>query len=193
MFSNDKSEIPVRSLKEASVLVVEDHTFVRDLLERMLKGRVGGLHGAQSAEDALYNLEQRPNLAHVAIVDYQLPGMNGLRFIEKLRNSKIEALRGMPLVVCTGTNTMELFRNAAKLGISAFLIKPVASSTLVEALEGALAGRKVAVPRLDADPQPPSGREVEAEPEAAKAEDAPQPSRKAGRLSQQPQSIDFKT
>src|SRR5690606_4998434 len=97
MASKDKSELTVRPLKDASVVVVEDQTFVRDLLERMLKDRVGALHGARTAEDAFYNLEQNPDLAHVAIVDYQLPGMNGLRFIEKLRNSKMPSLCRLPV------------------------------------------------------------------------------------------------
>jgi CheY-like chemotaxis protein len=142
-----------RPLKNASILVVEDHTFVRDLLERMLSSRVGKLHGAVSAEDAFYNLEKIPGLAHVAIVDYQLPGMNGLKFIEKLRSSKTPALKALPVIVMTGTNDMDLYRSAARLGISAFLIKPVAAATVVEALEGALAGRKVAIPRLNVDTQ----------------------------------------
>jgi len=192
MASKDKSELTVRPLKDASVLVVEDQNFVRDILERMLKERVGALHGAKTAEDAFYNLEKNPDLAHVAIVDYHLPGMNGLRFIEKLRSAKAPALRGLPVVVLTGTNNMELFRSAAKLGIAAFLIKPVAVATLVEALEGALTGRQVATPRLNADPQPPSGREVDSAPDMP-SEEASQPSRKAVRVPSQPQAIDFKT
>lgn len=159
---------PPRPLKSASILVVEDHNFVMDLLERMLKPRVGGLHGARSAEDAFYNLEKTPGLAHVAIVDYHLVGMDGLKFIEKLRTSKVETLKSLPVVMLTGDNDMDVYRRAARLGISAYLKKPVGVDSLVEALEGALAGRRVAVPRLDVDPSPPSERAL-----AMPAEDSP--------------------
>ena len=146
--SDDK---PPRPLKSASILVIEDHSFVMDLLERMLKPRVGSLQGARSAEDAFYNLEKTPDLAHVAIVDYHLLGINGVQFIEKLRTSKIAALKTLPVIMLTGDNDMDVFRKAARLGISAYLKKPVGIDALVEALEGALNGRRVAVPRLNVD------------------------------------------
>jgi CheY-like chemotaxis protein len=145
---------PTRSLNAASILVVEDHRFVLHLLERMLAGKVGGLHGARSAEDALYNLEKTPGLAHVAIVDVHLPGMDGIKLIEKIRSAESEALKTLPVIVLTGENSMDLYRRAARLGISAFLMKPVAATPLIEALESALAGRTVPIPRLDVDPVP---------------------------------------
>src|SRR5262245_7348073 len=101
-----------RPLKQASILVVEDHTFVLDLLERMLAAKVGGLHSARSGEDAFYNLEKTPGLAHVVIVDYHLLGMNGLKFIEKLRTAESEVLKKLPVIMMTGDNDMELYRNA---------------------------------------------------------------------------------
>ncbi len=180
MGSKDKDKTP-RPLKEASVLVVEDQNFVLDLVESMLKSHVGGLHAARSGEDAFYNLEQNPNLAHVAIVDYHLLGMNGLKFIEKLRAAKSEILKKLPVVMMTGDNNMDLYRSAARLGISAFLVKPVGVANLIEALERALAGGKVAKPRLDKDPVVlPSDATAEVvinttEPEPTAAEDQRKP------------------
>ena len=49
---------PPRPLKSASILVIKDHSFVMNLLERMFKPRFGSLQGARSAEDAFYNLEK---------------------------------------------------------------------------------------------------------------------------------------
>jgi len=60
MGSKDKNDKEPWPLKEASILVIEDHAFVLDLLERMLKIRVGGLHAARSGEDAFYNREKIP-------------------------------------------------------------------------------------------------------------------------------------
>jgi len=48
----------------------------------------------------------------------------------------------------TGHNDMGLYRDAACLGISAFLVKPAGPATLKAALEEALTGRRIAVPRL---------------------------------------------
>ncbi len=182
-----------RPLKNASILVVEDQTFVMDLLERMLKPRVGALQGARSAEDALYNLEKTPSLAHVAIVDYHLLGMDGVKFIEKLRTSKIEALKSLPVIMLTGDNDMDVFRRAARLGISGYLKKPVGSDSLVEALEGALAGRRVAVPRLDIEQVPPSERALAMPDEAPSAPAPTAPGQKAAPLPPDHRPINFKT
>lgn len=162
--------------------MVEDHTFVLDLLERMLKPHVGGLHAARSGEDAFYNLEKSPSLAHVAIVDYHLLGMNGLKFIEKLRSAKSENLKKLPVIMLTGDNDMDVYRAAARLGIAAFLVKPVALANLTEALERALAGGKVAIARLDKDPDVlPSDASAEvvlqiSEPASAPVENESRPS-----------------
>ncbi len=141
-------------LRSASVLIVEDQNFVRDLLGRLLTSlSIPKVSSARSAEDALTDLEHDPDLANVLIVDFELPGMNGVQFLERLRASAHRQLNEMPVVMLTGHNDMNLYRDAARLGISAFLVKPAGPSTLKTALEEALAGRRVAVPRLTADPE----------------------------------------
>ena len=138
------------SLASASVLVVEDQTFVRELLVRLLTSlSVAKVSSARSSEDALARLEQDPSLANVILVDFDLPGMNGVRFIEKLRSSTHRRLNDIAVVMLTGHNDLTLYRDAARLGISAFLVKPAGPSTLKAALEEALAGRRVAVPHLE--------------------------------------------
>lgn len=136
-------------LRSASVLIVEDQNFVRDLLGRLLTSlSIPKVTSARSAEEALGTLESEPDFANVLIVDFELPGMNGVKFIEKLRASAHSQLKEMPVVMLTGHNDMALYRDAARLGISAFLVKPAGPSTLKTALEEALAGRRIAVPRL---------------------------------------------
>lgn len=141
-------------LRSASVLIVEDQNFVRDLLGRLLTSlSIPKVSSARSAEDALSDLENDPTIANVLIVDFELPGMNGVKFIEKLRASSHRQLKEMPIIMLTGHNDMALYRDAARLGISAFLVKPAGPGTLKTALEEALAGRRIAVPRLAADPE----------------------------------------
>lgn len=136
------------SLQSAAVLIVEDQNFVRELLGRLLTSlSIPKVSSALSAEDALQTLEADPTQADVLLVDFELPGMNGVRFIEKLRASTHQKLREMPVVMLTGHNDLSLYRDAANLGISAFLVKPAGPSTLKTALEEALAGRRVGVPR----------------------------------------------
>jgi two-component system chemotaxis response regulator CheY len=146
----DEHKASIHVLRSASVLIVEDQNFVRDLLGRLLTSlSIPKVSSARSAEDALSNLESDPDLANVLIVDFELPGMNGVKFIETLRASSHRQLKEMPVVMLTGHNDMALYREAARLGISAFLVKPAGPGTLKTALEEALTGRRLAVPRLD--------------------------------------------
>lgn len=145
MTADDKN-----SLSAASVLVVEDQNFVRELLSRLLTSlSVAKVSTARSAEDALASLEEDPSLANVILIDFELPGMNGVRFIEKLRASPHRQLNDVAIVMLTGHNDLALYRDAARFGIAAFLVKPAGPGTLKAALEEALAGRRVAVPRLE--------------------------------------------
>ena len=140
----------ITSLKAASVLVVEDQNFVRDLLGRLLTSlSVANALTARSAEDALATLERDPGAVQALIVDFELPGMNGVRFIETLRASPHPELRDLPIIMLTGHNDLALCREAARFGIAAFLVKPAGPATLKAALEGALAGQRIAVPRED--------------------------------------------
>ena len=137
------------SLASASVLVVEDQTFVRELLVRLLTSlSVAKVSSARTSEDALATLERDPGFANVILVDFEFPGMNGVRLIEKLRGSQHRQLNDVAVVMLTAHNDLSLYRDAALLGISAFLVKPAGPATLKAALEEALAGRRVEVPRL---------------------------------------------
>jgi two-component system, chemotaxis family, chemotaxis protein CheY len=147
MVAEVSNSIP-RDLTSVCVMVVEDQPFVRDLLERLLTSlSIPKVASARSAEEALETLESDPDLVDVLIADFELPGMTGLSFIEKLRASKHRKLRELPAVMLTGHNDLALYRDAARVGISAFLVKPAGPGTLKAAVQEALSGRKLAVPR----------------------------------------------
>jgi two-component system chemotaxis response regulator CheY len=182
-----------KTVGAASVLVVEDQTFIQELMSRMLK-RIGvrKILTARSGEDALYNLTEDPNLADVVLLDFELLGMNGYRFLEKLRGHENAHLKQLPVVVVTAHNDMQLYGRMAGLGIAGFLVKPVGSEPLQQALTAALAGHRAtpsrrapevgdswqARPQAQADDALPAVGSAEAE---APAEAVPEPAPKKPR------------
>lgn len=151
--SADAGDPPAVALHDASVMIVEDHTFVRDLVRRLLTSlTVPRVVAADTAEDAFAALEGDPGACDVLVVDFELPGMNGVQLIERLRAAAHPALHAMPVVMLTGHNDLAVYREAARLGIAAFLVKPAGPAALKAALEEALAGRRLAVPRAPSDP-----------------------------------------
>ena len=74
-------------------------------------------------------LRDRPNVDCV-IVDYQMPGMNGLEFISELRK---QGLR-LPAIIITATTDPTVEHRAVALGIRQVLRKPLANRVLLDAI-----------------------------------------------------------
>jgi PAS domain S-box-containing protein len=66
-----------------SVLVVEDEESIREIVHEGLTSRGMKVHAVESSEGALTYLAE--NSCDAILCDYNLPGLNGERFLEKLR------------------------------------------------------------------------------------------------------------
>jgi FixJ family two-component response regulator len=79
-------------------------------------------------------LRDNPDIACL-IVDYQLPGLNGLELVSELRT------RGSPVpaIMITATSDPAVERRAAELGIREVLQKPLSNQMLLRAVREELA------------------------------------------------------
>lgn len=116
-----------------TVHIVDDDEAVRDSLEALLgaKGYAAKTYG--SAEAFLAAHAGDPGSC--AIVDVQMPGMNGIALLNELRR------RGqtMPVIVVTGHGDIPLAVQAMKAGAVDFVEKPYANETIFDAVRRALA------------------------------------------------------
>jgi two-component system, LuxR family, response regulator FixJ len=76
---------------------------------------------------------ENPDIACL-IVDYQMPGMNGLEFLSELRRRGNE----VPAIMMSATVSPTLQRQATELGIKRFLEKPLPNQALLCAIRGEL-------------------------------------------------------
>jgi two-component system, LuxR family, response regulator FixJ len=78
-------------------------------------------------------LKDNPDIACL-IVDYQLPGLNGLEVVSELR------ARGslVPAIMITATTNCAVEQRAAKLGIKRTLQKPLSNQVLLRAVREGL-------------------------------------------------------
>lgn len=67
------------------------------------------------------------------VLDYNLGGANGLDFAAAANGM----LRDLPIILITGRGDADVRARAARLGISAYLEKPVADHALVDAIAAA--------------------------------------------------------
>ena len=112
------------------ILVVEDHTLVREGLVRILREVLPGaeVRAVGTAEEARGWLDW----AERVLLDLSLPGMPGLAFLAEVAESHPD----LPVVVLTAYDEPAFMARAEELGASAFLSKNAPPERLVEALRG---------------------------------------------------------
>ena len=119
-----------------SILVVDDEADVAELFRQQFRREVRQgqyvIHFAQSAEEALGKLGDgiRPELI-VVLSDIDMPGMDGLGLLRKVREQRA----GLPVIMVTAYGDDERRRQAAKLGATEFVTKPVDFNLLKQHLQ----------------------------------------------------------
>lgn len=113
------------------VLVIEDSSDIRLLLELELTARVYAVATADSAESGLEAAaRERPA---VVISDLGLPGADGLELIRRLRSDPL--LCWTPAIALSGFGAWTQLEEALRAGYRAALVKPVETDHLVAAIE----------------------------------------------------------
>jgi DNA-binding NarL/FixJ family response regulator len=122
--------------KPATVAIVEDNPNLRGSLETII-GRAPTLRcigGFATAEDALNAI---PGLApDVILMDINLPGMSGVECVRRLARLNVGSL----IVMLTVNDDDDAIFEALSAGAIGYLLKPVTSDTLVQAIHEVCAG-----------------------------------------------------
>jgi len=105
------------------ILVAEDDEDFRDLIELRLRQEFPDVDivCVGNGVDALAALEHGP--ASVALIDLQMPTMDGVVLTERLR--KREDCQSMPIIVLTASGGAREWQRLATIGADRFLVKPI--------------------------------------------------------------------
>ena len=119
------------------VLVIEDSSDVRLLLELELTARGYAVATADSAESGLETAaRERPA---VVVSDLGLPGIDGLELIRRLRADPL--LCWTPAIALSGFGAWTQLEEALAAGYRAALVKPFETEHLVAAIERCAGGQ----------------------------------------------------
>lgn len=113
-------------------IVVEDDLMVCSILEKQL-GKFTQLKLAgnfRRCADALEYLKTEPDGADLIVLDYFMPGMNGIEFLSELRKSNI----GVQVIMITSADDYQVIRSAMCYGICDYILKPFNSARLEKAI-----------------------------------------------------------
>lgn len=115
-----------------SILIVDDEQRVRDGLSRYLSGLGPPFRVAGAARDGEEALRLTGRLApDVVITDINMPHMDGLTFIEQLREANEDA----QIIILSGYDDFSYAQKAMRLGACEYLLKPVDREYLKELLD----------------------------------------------------------
>lgn len=121
------------SLREKlRVLVVDDMSVSRGLLEQALD-QIGMKNVAYATDgmNALEKISKSP--VHLVISDFNMPNMDGLQLLERLRKHPATQKTGFILV--TGTEDRAVIERGKGLGMNNYIPKPFTPQTLQACIE----------------------------------------------------------
>ncbi len=136
--SDGEPAVPMNpQLRGLKVLVVDDNPTAREILQSMLESFAFDVTPASSGPDALVQLETAPSgrAFDLVLMDWKMPGMNGVETIHRIKT--LPSLERMPkIIMVTAYGREEIMRQAESVGVrpSAFLLKPVSTSLLLETI-----------------------------------------------------------
>ena len=114
------------------VLIADDETFVRTLLEKNLAASSLPIQVVGAAEDGQEALElSEKYLPDILVTDIAMPFRNGLDLIRELKEREIATKS----VIISGYDEFDYARTAIALGVTDYLLKPFTPSELYEVLE----------------------------------------------------------
>lgn len=118
------------------VLIVEDEPLEAIALEGNVKRIYGDTFEIRRAEDGLEALEICAKKApDIALIDINIPGISGLELIQKLMEKDFSG----KILIITAYDTSDYIRQALSLGVIDYLLKPVHTKELQEAMEKCIA------------------------------------------------------
>ena len=123
------------ALEGLRVLVVDDNATNRRILDEMLgswRMSPTTVPDATSALDLLRRTAGGPDAYDVVISDCQMPDVDGFTFAKRLKGDR--RLAAMPIVMLTSISNPGHVDRCRRIGVEAYLSKPVKHSDLLDAL-----------------------------------------------------------
>lgn len=114
------------------VMVVDDQTSMRAMIRRTLQDLgFKDIRDKPGADEALEAV--RADRVHLIISDFNMPGMDGLGFLEAVRKDPV--IGKTVFIMLTGSADKDIVQRAAALGVNNYVVKPFAAAALKEKIE----------------------------------------------------------
>jgi two-component system chemotaxis response regulator CheY len=123
------------------ILLVDDSRTMRNIQKKILEA-LGGVEFIEAGDgvEALAALAAAGGTADLALVDWNMPNMDGITLVKKIR----ETNKTMPMIMVTTEAEKTRVVDAIKAGVNNYVIKPFTPEGLTEKVQQTLDKHKVA-------------------------------------------------
>jgi DNA-binding NtrC family response regulator len=115
-------------LKDKKILLVDDDEWIRDSLTLYFGTEGCHMLAVETAEEGMELLKQEDY--DIILIDYKLPGMDGLTFTKKIHWICPDAIK----ILITAYKTKEIVSEAKRIGIQDLIDKPFTIETIEDSL-----------------------------------------------------------
>lgn len=135
MSTRSATSLPERALQGMRILVVDDETDARKLVERVLNEYGAEVYLAASAGQAMEVLAA--HTPHLILSDIGMPDMDGYQFIRKIRELPVHRGGGTPAIALTAFARTDDRSRALSAGFQEHVCKPIRPQELILAIQSA--------------------------------------------------------
>lgn len=113
-------------------LIVDDSRALRGILGKMLMRQGFTVFQAENGVQALKSLEGEAHGVGLLCLDYNMPEMNGLEFLKRMR--EIPKFHDTPVLMITTETHLEFISKAIAAGSNEYVMKPFTEDMVVDKL-----------------------------------------------------------
>ncbi len=110
------------------ILLIDDDEWIRDSLSIFFEAEGCPVLALETAEEGIAAIKDQA--FDLIIVDYKLPGLDGLGFLKRIHNTQPGAIK----VLITAYRNDSVVSEAKKLKVQGFIEKPFTSDTIMASL-----------------------------------------------------------
>jgi two-component system phosphate regulon response regulator PhoB len=119
---------------QAQVLVVDDESAIRDMIQFALRRAGMDVEGAADAKEALSRISDRK--PDIILMDWMMPGVSGLELTRRLRKESVTS--DIPIIMLTAKVTEDDKVAGLEAGTDDYIIKPFSPRELIARINAVL-------------------------------------------------------
>ena len=126
----------MQQIQNITIGLVDNNTTLLTSVSLLLRSEGFNVKNFENGEDAINGFETHP--PHLALLDIKMPRMNGRELLIKIRSSKNQKLKNIPIIFLTSSDDEQDEIIGLRMGAADYITKPFKQKLLIERIRTVL-------------------------------------------------------